>query len=79
VDGILADHPAGIRPTAKALRHLQGSHWLIGCLLVGSGLRLMEAVRLRVKDLDFEHRAMKCRLAPDLSLTSILSQTEGFR
>jgi hypothetical protein len=40
------------------LRHLQGTHWLVGCLLYGSGLRLMEAVRLRVKDLDFDHRAI---------------------
>ncbi len=27
-------------------------------LLYGSGLRLMECVRLRVKDLDFAHRAI---------------------
>jgi len=45
----------------EVLRHLQGSHWLIGCLLFGSGLRLMEAVRLRVKDLDFDHRAILVR------------------
>ena len=40
---------------------LQNQHWLIGCLLYGSGLRLMEAVRLRVKDLDFAHRAIVVR------------------
>jgi integron integrase len=43
----------------EVLRHLQGSHWLVGCLLFGSGLRLMEAVRLRVKD--FDHRAVLVR------------------
>ena len=32
---------------------LTGTHWIIGGLLYGSGLRLMECVRLRVKDLDF--------------------------
>ncbi|HSS65737.1 MAG TPA: phage integrase N-terminal SAM-like domain-containing protein, partial [Gammaproteobacteria bacterium] len=46
---------------ARILRALEGQHWLIGCLLYGSGLRLMEAVRPRVKDLDFEHRAVVVR------------------
>lgn len=44
------------------LRNLQGRHWLVACLLYGSGLRLMECVRLRVKDLDFEHRAVQEQL-----------------
>lgn len=35
------------------LRHLRGEMWLMASLLYGSGLRLMEAVRLRVKDVDF--------------------------
>ena len=39
------------------LHHLQGRHWLIACLQYGSGLRLMQSVRLRVKDLDFDRRA----------------------
>lgn len=39
---------------AKAvLRHLRSEMWLMASLLYGSGLRLMEAVRLRVKDVDF--------------------------
>lgn len=46
---------------SRVLRGLRGHHWLIGCLLYGSGLRLMEALRLRVKDLDFEHRALVVR------------------
>jgi integron integrase len=36
------------------LAQLDGSPWLIANLLYGSGLRLMEAHRLRVKDLIFE-------------------------
>ncbi len=36
------------------LAQLDGSNWLIANLLYGSGLRLMEAVRLRVKDLVIE-------------------------
>lgn len=35
------------------LSRLSGTHWLIGCLLYGTGVRIMECLRLRVKDLDF--------------------------
>lgn len=31
---------------------MEGVHWLMGHLLYGSGLRLMECLRLRVKDID---------------------------
>jgi integrase len=34
--------------------HLEGRHLLMAQLLYGSGMRLMECVRLRVKDVDFE-------------------------
>lgn len=40
------------------LHSIDGAHWLPACLMYGSGLRLMETVRLRVKDLDFDHRAI---------------------
>lgn len=43
------------------LANLDGIHWLVACLLYGFGLRLMECMRLRVKDLDFEHRAIYVR------------------
>lgn len=46
---------------ARVLQHLQSVHWLVACLQYGSGLRLLESVRLRVKDLDFEHRAILVR------------------
>jgi integron integrase len=36
------------------LAQLGGDHRLVAGLLYGSGLRLLEALRLRVKDLDFE-------------------------
>ena len=36
------------------LAQLQGTPWLVASLLYGSGLRLMEAMRLRVKDLALE-------------------------
>ncbi len=35
--------------------HLNGVHHLMAGLLYGSGLRLMECIRLRVKDLDFDY------------------------
>jgi len=35
------------------LSHLRAEMWLMASLLYGSGLRLMECVRLRVKDVDF--------------------------
>ena len=39
---------------ARLLRELIGREWLQASLLYGSGLRLMECLRLRVRDLDFE-------------------------
>lgn len=36
----------------KVLRRLSGVPWIMGVLLYGAGLRLMECLRLRVKDLD---------------------------
>lgn len=38
----------------RVLAHLSGVHHLMASLLYGSGLRLMECVRLRVKDISFE-------------------------
>lgn len=46
---------------AQVLRHLVGREWLMGCLLYGSGLRLMECVRLRVKDVDFARNEITVR------------------
>ncbi|ALP54174.1 integrase [Candidatus Tenderia electrophaga] len=40
------------------LRELNGWHWLAACLMYGSGLRLMECLRLRVMNLNFDHRAI---------------------
>ncbi len=36
------------------LSRLTGTHWLVAGLLYGSGLRIMEALRLRVKDVEFK-------------------------
>jgi integron integrase len=46
---------------ARVLSYLSGAYWLVACLQYGSGLRLLESVRLRVKDIDFRHRAILVR------------------
>ena len=45
----------------QLLKYLDGIYWLAACLMYGSGLRLMECVRLRVKDLDYMHKALIVR------------------
>ena len=50
-----------IDEVAQVLTRLPERIWLVACLQYGSGLRLMESVRVRVKDLDFEHRAIFVR------------------
>ncbi|MEM9119236.1 MAG: integron integrase [Cyanobacteria bacterium P01_F01_bin.56] len=45
----------------QLLSHLDGMNHLIVSLLYGSGMRLMEGLRLRVKDLDFEYRQITIR------------------
>ena len=42
-------------------RELEPPYWLLAGLMYGSGLRLMESLRLRVKDLDFNYRAIMVR------------------
>jgi integron integrase len=45
----------------RVLAELSGAPWLVASLLYGSGLRLMEAVRLRVKDLDLPAGSLHVR------------------
>jgi integron integrase len=46
---------------AALLAELKGIRWIVGGLLYGSGLRLMECLRLRVKDVDFRSRQLVVR------------------
>jgi integron integrase len=43
------------------LGQLSGTYWIMGNLLYGSGLRLIECLRLRVKDIDFERNQVIVR------------------
>jgi len=67
VDAIRARSPRRV-PTVLSreearlvLGYLTGDHQIMGQLLYGSGLRLMECLRLRVKDLDFANRQVVVR------------------
>lgn len=43
------------------LSRLKDTHWLIASLLYGTGMRIMECLRLRVKDVDFKRREILIR------------------
>jgi integron integrase len=46
---------------AALLAQLQGTHWLVASLLYGGGLRLLEGLRLRVKDVLVERQELIIR------------------
>jgi integron integrase len=46
---------------ARLLPHVAGVYGLVARLLYGAGLRLMEGLRLRVKDLDFDRKVIVVR------------------
>ena len=47
----------------RVLAQMQGIHFLMAKMLYGAGLRLMECIRLRVQDLDFERNLIYVRSA----------------
>lgn len=73
----------------RVLSNLSGTPSLVGRLLYGSGLRLLEALRVRVKDLDFEERALLVRagkgakdrvtMLPDLLIDPLREHLRGVR
>jgi integrase len=40
------------------LLQLDGTMWLVASLLYGTGMRILEGLRLRIKDVEFERREM---------------------
>ena len=49
------------REIKEVLSRLDGVNYLVATLLYGAGLRLMDALRLRVKDLDFDRNEITIR------------------
>jgi integron integrase len=45
----------------SVLARMEGVKWLMASLLYGTGMRLMECIRLRVKDVDFQARQVTVR------------------
>jgi integron integrase len=45
-----------VEEVQKLLSCLEGTQWLMVSLLYGTGIRLMECLRLRIKDVDFGYR-----------------------
>jgi integrase len=45
----------------RLLAQLDGTYQLVARLLYGTGMRLMEAIRLRVQDVDFHYRQITVR------------------
>ena len=50
-----------VQETQRLLGRVEGTSGLIARLLYGSGMRVMEGVRLRVKDIDFQRRELIVR------------------
>ena len=46
---------------ARLLGELPGPYWSMGSLMYGSGLRLMECLRLQVKDIDLDYMTITVR------------------
>src|SRR5215813_754576 len=70
-DVVRAKHPRRLPvvliqdEVAQVLRQLSGVPWIMGILLYGAGLRLLECLRLRVKDLDFASNQIVVRDGKD--------------
>ena len=52
-----------VKEVQRLLEALEGTHHLMATLMYGSGLRLMEVLRLRVQDVDFDRRIITVRRA----------------
>lgn len=68
IEGVTRAKPSAHLPVVMSreeveavLARLHGREWLAGSLMYGAGLRVMECVRLRVKDIDFGFRQVIVR------------------
>ncbi|MGB5687044.1 MAG: integron integrase [Candidatus Electrothrix sp.] len=55
-------------------QHIKGTHALMAKLLYGSGLRLMECVRLRIMDVDFDRKRIRILGKGDKQRSTILAE-----
>lgn len=46
---------------AAVLQRLSGREWLMAALMYGTGMRVMECLRLRIKDIEFGFRQIRVR------------------
>lgn len=69
-------------------KQIHGTHRLMAMLLFGSGLRLMECVRLRIKDLDFDRKRIhilgkgnkwRSSILPDPVIPELLRHLAGVK
>jgi len=68
----------------RVLAQLKDIYWLLGLLMYGAGLRLIECLRLRIKDIDFTYKKITVReskgekdritMLPELSIPAIQQQ-----
>lgn len=49
----------------RLLAHLAGTSWLAAALIYGTGIRLLECVRLRVRGIDLQHNRLTVRDGAD--------------
>ena len=50
-----------VEETQRIISHMQGTAQLMAVLMYGTGMRIIEVIRLRVKDVDFENGAILVR------------------
>lgn len=50
-----------IQEVMRLMSHMHGMYWTMAALMYGSGLRLFECCRLRVKDVDFDRKTITVR------------------
>ena len=70
----------------RVLSGLQGIYWLMGILMYGAGLRIIECLRLRGKDIDFNYKKITVRegkgekdritMLPELSIAPLKKHLE---
>ncbi len=65
----------GRQEIQRFFSHINGTHALMAKLLYGSGLRLMECIRLRIKDIDFNRKRLHILGKGDKWRSTILSNS----